>query len=100
MPESLRNQLGIAIARDAYGKYRALLDSSRWQRIQNAGARPQRLLWASTGTKDPNASSILYVEAFALPSTINTMPEATLSALAAHPELGEAHPEKSCKILN
>jgi transaldolase len=99
VPESLRNQLGIAIAGDAYGKYRALLDSSRWQRIQNAGARPQRLLWASTGTKDPNASSILYVQALALPSTINTMPEATLNALAAHPEFGEALPEKSGKIL-
>jgi transaldolase len=89
-PEILRNQLGIAIARKAYEIYRTLLDSSRWQRIQNAGGRPQRLLWASTGTKDPNASKILYVQALALPSTINTMPEATLNALAAHPEFGEA----------
>jgi transaldolase len=99
VPQSLRNQLGIAIARDAYGKYRALLDSSRWQRIQNTGARPQRLLWASTGTKDSNASSVLYVQALALPSTINTMPEATLNALAAHPEFGQAHSENSDKIL-
>jgi transaldolase len=99
VPEILRNQLGIAIARDAYEMYRTLLDSPRWQRIENAGARPQRLLWASTGTKDPNASSILYVQALALPSTINTLPEATLNALAAHPEFGEALPEKSGKIL-
>jgi transaldolase len=91
-PKALRNQLGIAIARDAYVRYRTLLDSSRWQRILNEGARPQRLLWASTGTKDPNASDILYVEALALPSTINTMPEATLKALAAHEEFGEALP--------
>jgi transaldolase len=77
VPEPLRNQLGIAIARDAYVRCRTLLDSQRWQRILNEGARPQRLLWASTGTKDPNASDILYVEALALPATINTMPEAT-----------------------
>jgi transaldolase len=99
VPEILRNQLGIAIARDAYEMYRTLLDSARWQRIQNAGARPQRLLWASTGTKDPNASNILYVQALALPSTINTMPEATLNALAAHAEFGEAPREKNDKIL-
>jgi transaldolase len=88
-PESLRNQLGIAIAGETYERYRALLDSPRSQRILNAGARPQRLLWASTGTKDPKASNILYVEALALPFTINTMPEATLKALAAHEEFGE-----------
>ena len=99
VPEILRNQLGIAIAKKAYGMYRALLDSPRWQRIQNAGARPQRLLWASTGTKDPKASSILYVQALALPSTINTMPEATLNALAAHTEFGEALPENNDKIF-
>ena len=98
-PTSLRNQLGIAIARDAYEKYRTLLDSSRWLRILNAGARSQRLLWASTGTKDPHASNILYVEALALPFTINTMPEATLKALAAHAEFGEALPEDSNKVL-
>jgi transaldolase len=98
-PQSLRNQLGIAIARDAYKKYRTLLDSSRWQRILNAGARSQRLLWASTGTKDPHASNILYVEALALPFTINTMPEATLKALAAHAEFGEALPEDTDRIL-
>jgi transaldolase len=98
-PEVLRNQLGIAIARKAYGMYRALLGSPRFQRIQNAGARPQRLLWASTGTKDPKASSILYVQALALPSTINTMPEATLNALAAHQEFGEAPLDQNGKIL-
>jgi len=87
VPEMLHNQLGIAIAKKAYELYRTVLDSPRWQRIQNAGARPQRLLWASTGTKDPMASKVLYVEALALPSTINTMPEATLNALAAHTEL-------------
>jgi len=98
-PHSLRNQLGIAIARKAYTMYRTLLDSPRWQRIQNAGARPQRLLWASTGTKDPKASNILYVQELALPSTINTMPEATLKALAAHAEFGEAPPEDTDRIL-
>jgi transaldolase len=96
-PEVLRNQLGIAIARRAYEKYRALLDSPRWQRLQNAGARSQRLLWASTGTKDPKASSILYVQALALPSTINTMPEATLNALATHQEFGGALRENNDK---
>jgi transaldolase len=99
VPEVLRDQLGIAIARKAYGMYRTLLDSPRWQRIEDAGARPQRLLWASTGTKDPNASNILYVQALALPSTINTMPEATLNALAAHREFGEAQPENNDRIF-
>jgi transaldolase len=99
LPEILRNQLGIAIAKDAYEMYRTLLDSARWQRIENAGARPQRLLWASTGTKDPNASNTLYVQALALPSTINTMPEATLNALAAQPEIGEAPRKTSDKTL-
>jgi transaldolase len=91
--------LGIAIAKKAYEMYRTLLDSPRWQRIQNAGARPQRLLWASTGTKDPKASNILYVQALALPSTINTMPEATLNALAAHQDFGGALPENNDKIF-
>jgi transaldolase len=99
VPESLRNQLGIAIAREAYKKYRSLLESPRSQRILNEGARPQRLLWASTGTKDPKASNILYVQALALPSTINTMPEATLKALAAHEEFGEALSEDNGRML-
>jgi transaldolase len=98
-PEALRNQLGIAIARDAYERYRTLLDSPRWQRILNAGARSQRLLWASTGTKDPKASDILYVQALALPFTVNTMPEATLNALAAHEEFGEALPANADEVL-
>jgi transaldolase len=88
VPESLRNKLGIAVAMRAYHAYRILLDSPRWQRVFNAGAHPQRLLWASTGTKDPKASDILYVKALAAPFTVNTMPETTLKALAEHTELG------------
>jgi transaldolase len=92
VPESLRNQLGIAIAMRTYRAYREVLNSERWQRIYNAGAWPQRLLWASTGTKDPKASDILYVKALAAPFTVNTMPEATLKALAGHDELGSILP--------
>jgi transaldolase len=91
-PEPLRNRLGIAVAMRTYQAYRRLLDSPRWQRVFNAGARPQRLLWASTGTKDPKASDILYVKALAAPFTVNTMPEATLKALAEHTELGSILP--------
>ena len=98
-PESLRNQLGIAIAGETYERYRALLDSPRSQRILNAGAHPQRLLWASTGTKDPKASEILYVQALALPFTVNTMPEVTLKALADHEEFGEALPAHDGEVL-
>jgi len=75
-----------------YQAYRSLLGSARWQRVYNAGARPQRLLWASTGTKDPKASDILYVKALAAPFTVNTMPEGTLKALAEHTELGTILP--------
>jgi transaldolase, mycobacterial type len=85
---NLNNQLGIAVANRTYQGYRELLCSPRWQRAFNAGARPQRLLWASTGTKDPKASDVLYVKALAAPFTVNTMPEATLLALADHGELG------------
>jgi transaldolase len=92
VPENLRNQLGIAIAKRTYKAASALLSSPRWQRIYNLGGRPQRLLWASTGTKDPKASDILYVKALAAPFTVNTMPEATLKALATHTELGELLP--------
>jgi transaldolase len=88
VPEAQRNQLGIAIAKRTYKAYRTLLASPRWQRAFNAGARPQRLLWASTGTKDPAASDILYIRALAAPFTVNTMPEATLKALADHGALG------------
>src|SRR5499427_7524266 len=65
--EPLKNQLGIAVARRAYNAYLSLLSSPRWMRAYNAGARPQRLLWASTGTKDPKASDVLYIEALAAP---------------------------------
>jgi transaldolase len=88
VPDVLHDQLGIAIAKRTYKAYRELLSSPRWQRIYNAGGRPQRLLWASTGTKDPKASDILYVKALAAPFTVNTMPEATLKALSGHSELG------------
>ena len=88
VPADLTNRLGIAIAERTYKACRSLLSSPRWQRIYNAGAYPQRLLWASTGTKDPQASDILYIKALAAPFTINTMPEATLKALAEHTQLG------------
>jgi transaldolase len=91
-PESLRDRLGIAIAQRTYKAYRTLLDSPRWQRAYNAGLRPQRLLWASTGTKDPKASDILYVKSLAAPFTVNTMPDATLKALADHGEIGATLP--------
>ncbi|TXL78812.1 transaldolase [Vineibacter terrae] len=84
----LANRLGIAIAQRTYKSYRELLASPRFQRAANAGARAQRLLWASTGTKDPGASDILYVKALAAPFTINTMPEGTLKAFADHGEVG------------
>jgi len=92
VPESLRNRLGIAVAMRTYRAYRSLLDSARWQRVFNAGAHPQRLLWASTGTKDPQASDILYVKGLAAPFSVNTMPEKTLNALAQHTELGSILP--------
>jgi transaldolase len=92
VPESLSNQLGIAIAKRTYKAYREFLDSPRWQRVFNAGARPQRLLWASTGTKDPKASDVRYIKALAAPFTVNTMPEGTLRALAEHGDIGEILP--------
>ncbi len=92
VPESLREQLGIAVAKRAYKAYCELLASPRWQRALNFGARPQRLLWASTGTKDPKASDVLYVKALAAPFTVNTMPDATLKALADHGEIGATLP--------
>jgi len=91
-PEELRDRLGIAVARQTYKAYRGLLNSPRWQRLDNAGARPQRLLWASTGTKDPQASDVLYVKSLAAPFTVNTMPEGTLKALADHGEVGPILP--------
>jgi transaldolase len=87
VPDSLSDQLGIAIGKAAYKAYRDLMASPRWQRAFNAGARPQRLLFASTGTKDPRISDVLYIKALAAPLTVNTMPEATLKAFADHGEV-------------
>src|SRR6478672_6914881 len=89
VPAALNNKLGIAMAKRTYKAYRELLGSPRWERIYNAGARPQRLLWASTGTKDPKAPDVLYIKALAAPFTVNTMPEGTLKALADHGDLSE-----------
>jgi transaldolase len=89
VPAELTNRLGIAVAQRAYKAYRELLASPRFQRAANSGARAQRLLWASTGTKDPKASDALYVKALAAPFTVNTMPEGTLKAMADHGEVGE-----------
>jgi len=92
VPDGLRNRLGIAVGKRTYRAYRELLDSDRWQKLADEGARPQRLLFASTGTKDPNASDVLYIEAFAAPNTINTMPDKTLLAFADHGEVGDPIP--------
>ena len=91
-PEELRNRLGLAVGFHAYRAYRELLDSQRMQKLMNEGARPQRLLWASTGTKDPEASDTLYIEGFASPFTVNTMPEPTLHAFADHGVVGDPVP--------
>lgn len=88
VPAQLSNTLGIAVAQQTYRAYSQLLASARWARAFNAGARPQRLLFASTGTKDPKASDILYVKGLVAPFTIDTMPEATIKAFADHGELG------------
>jgi transaldolase len=92
VPEALHNRLGVAIGRRTYAAYRELLGSPRWQRVYNEGTRPQRLLWASTGTKDPHASDVLYIQSLAAPFTVNTMPEATLRALADHGRVGDRIP--------
>ena len=84
VPSAFRNRLGIAIAQRAYREYRRVLASPRWRTLAAAGARPQRLLWASTGTKDPSAPDTLYVEALAAPDTVNTIPDKTLTAFADH----------------
>jgi transaldolase len=91
-PDELRDRLGIAVGKRTYRAYRELLDSERWQRLANEGARPQRLLWASTGTKDPDASDVLYVEALAAPFTVNTMPDKTLLAFADHGQVRDPLP--------
>jgi transaldolase len=92
VPSELRNRLGIAIAKRTYTAYRELLDSPRSREIIERGGRPQRLLWASTGTKDPEASDTLYIEALVAPNTINTMPEKTLLAFADHGRVGAELP--------
>jgi transaldolase len=92
VPKALNDRLGIAVAKRAYKAYLGLLSSPRWMRAYNAGARPQRLLWASTGTKDPEASDVLYIKGLAAPFTVNTMPEGTLKALADHGDVGAALP--------
>jgi transaldolase len=92
VPEELKNQLGLAVGLDTYRAYRQLLDSDRVQRLENSGGRVQRLLWASTSTKDPAASDTLYVHGLAAPFTVNTMPDATLQAFYDHGEVGEPMP--------
>lgn len=91
-PQELNNKLGVAVAMRTYKAYLSLLTSPRWMRAYNAGARPQRLLWASTGTKDPKASDVMYVHALAAPFTVDTMPEATLKAFADHGVVGPPMP--------
>jgi transaldolase len=93
LPAALHNRLGLAMAMRTYADYRALLASPRWRVLADAGATPQRLLWASTGTKDPAASDTLYVEGLAAPGTINTLPEHTLQAYADHGLAGSVLPE-------
>ena len=92
VPAELNDRIGIAVAKQTYKAYLGLLSSSRWMRAYNAGARPQRLLWASTGTKDPKASDVLYIKSLAAPFTVNTMPENTLKALADHGDIGATLP--------
>jgi transaldolase len=92
VPADLRNRLGIAVAKETYAAAHELHHSPRWQRAMNAGARPQRVLWASTGTKDPSAPDTLYVGALAAPYTVNTIPEKTLHAFADHGELTSIMP--------
>jgi transaldolase len=92
VPERLKDQLGLAVGLDTYRAYRRLMDSERMQRLENAGARVQRLLWASTRTKDPSASDTLYVHGLAAPFTVNTMPDTTLEAFYDHGDVGDPMP--------
>jgi transaldolase len=92
VPEELKNQLGLAVGLDTYRAYRQLMDSDRVQRLENSGGRVQRLLWASTSTKDPAAPDTLYVQGLAAPLTVDTMPDATLQAFYDHGEVGEPMP--------
>ena len=88
VPDGLRDKLGIAVARQAYRAYRELIASDRWQRLESFGARPQRLLFASTSTKDPRSPDTMYVSALAAPNTVNTLPNETLLAFADHGVVG------------
>ena len=92
VPDSDRDKLGVAIGQQVYAAYRYLLDSNRWQRLANCGARAQRLLFASTGTKDPQASDVFYIGALAAPNTVNTMPEETLLAFGEHGRVSDVIP--------
>jgi transaldolase len=92
VPDEIKNTLGVAVGKATYAAWRELLDSERWRGLADRGARLQRLLFASTGTKDPDASDTLYIEAFAAPDTINTMPDKTLNAFADHGKVGEPLP--------
>jgi len=92
VPPSLINRLGVAVSRHTYKTYREILDTARWQRAFNMGALSQRLLWASTGTKDPKASDTLYIANLAAPLTVNTMPEPTLTAFAKHGTVSSTMP--------
>ena len=106
VPDELRDKLGLAVGGHTYAAYRKLLDSDRAMRLRNEGAKAQRLLWASTGTKDPNASDVLYIEGLASPFTVNTMPEKTLKAFADHGTVGDTLPldggdaEQTLKAFN
>jgi transaldolase len=92
VPDELKNTLGIAVGKTTYRAWREMLESDRWKGLAEKGARLQRLLFASTGTKDPEASDTLYIEAFAAPDTINTMPDKTLRAFADHGKVGDPLP--------
>jgi transaldolase len=89
VPEQLRGRLGLAVGLKTYQAYRRLMNSDRWQRLANAGARVQRLLWASTSTKDPNSPDTMYIDGLRSPHTINTMPESTLRAFEDHGRVGD-----------
>lgn len=102
LPDNLKNKLGVAIGMQTYRKYREIYDSERWKDLEKRGARPQRLLWASTGTKDPSLPDDYYVHALTAPETINTMPEATLLAFSKTGRVGSPLPKdggESAKIL-
>jgi transaldolase len=92
VPDEIKNTLGIAVGKATYAAWRKMFESDRWQGLAKQGVRMQRLLFASTGTKDPEASDTLYIEAFAAPDTINTMPDKTLKAFADHGTVGDPLP--------